>query len=46
MVLDRYKDGNQTEEDILIADMDENEILNSTDAAMILDIYKEFQNGN
>ena len=40
IVLDLYKNGNATKEDILIGDMDNSGTLTANDASMILDIYK------
>ena len=40
LVLDRYKNDDETDEDLARGDMNGDGILNSTDAAMILDIYK------
>lgn len=40
IVLDKYKDGNLTDEDFELCDMNDDKIINSTDAAIILDIYK------
>ena len=41
LVLDLYKNGGATSEDIELADLNLDSILNSVDAAMILDIYKK-----
>lgn len=41
LVLDLYKNGGVTSEDIELADLNLDNVLNSIDAAMILDIYKK-----
>ena len=40
IILDIYKNGNATKDDILTGDMDGNGTLTANDAAMILDMYK------
>ena len=40
IILDLYKNGNATPEDILIGDMDNSGTLTANDASMILDMYK------
>lgn len=40
MILDKYKNGNITEDDLIRGDMNDDGLLNSTDAAIILDVYK------
>lgn len=43
IALDIYKNGNATEDQLLIGDLDKNGVINANDAALILDMYK---NGN